>query len=155
MKLKIKVYISNFRYTFDKKNKKELLISISPYNRNIKLWKIKNWECLYNYLDLYKDWYLRTACFLNYNDKIYIVASQAHNSTDDPIIILDLKGNKIKEINDSNANTLLIDSYFDEEKSKMHIISSNRGYSKSYDYNNNKPYYKYNEMIMLVIIIAL
>ena len=25
----------------------------------------------------------------------------------------------------------------------MYIITSNRGYSKSYDYNKNKPYYKY------------
>ena len=61
----------------------------------------------------------------------------------EPIKIYDLKGKKINEINNSNFTSFLIDSYFDENKSKMYIVTSNRGYSKSYDYNNNKPYHKY------------
>ena len=138
-----KDYISNFKYTFDKINKRDLIISISPNDRNIKLWNMKNWECLYNYIELYKDGYLRTACFLNFNDEIFIATSHFKQTTNKPIKIFDFKGNKIKEINDSKANTYLIESYFEEEKTNMYIITANRGHIKSYDYINNKTYNKY------------
>jgi len=40
-----KELITNFRYYLDKKNKRDLVISLS-YDNNIKLWNINNWECL-------------------------------------------------------------------------------------------------------------
>ena len=39
-------YIINFRYQFDKKEKRDLIISISCYDNNIKLWNINSLECL-------------------------------------------------------------------------------------------------------------
>ena len=35
-------YITNLRYYLDKINKKDLILSISSYNNNIKLWNIDN-----------------------------------------------------------------------------------------------------------------
>ena len=138
-----KDYIANFKYFQDKSNKKDLIISISPADRNIKLWNLKNLECLFNFINLYKDGTLRESCFIYFNDKIYIATSLFCVIKCEPIKIFDLKGNKIKEINDSSNNTFFIESYFDEKLSKIFIITSNEGYSKSYDFKENKPYFKY------------
>ena len=61
------------------------------------------------------------------------------------IKIFDFKGNKIKEINDSNEGTFFIDSYYDKTLSRNFIITGNYGFVKSYDYKENKVYYKYCE----------
>ena len=132
----------------DKSNKRDLIMSISPKNRNIKLWNIKNWECICNFIDFYKYGYLRASCFLNYNNNLYIITSHFDQVNNEPIKIFDLKGNIIKEIEDSKANTYFIDSYFDEKISKIFIITSNDNYSRSYDFNNNQPYKKYYENII-------
>ena len=65
------------------------------------------------------------------------------NENSDPIKIYDLKGNQIKELNDSNLKTFFIDIYYDNKSSKNYIITGNVGYSMSYDYNKNKQYHKY------------
>ena len=65
--------------------------------------------------------------------------------TSESIKIFDLKGNEIKIINDSNDNTIFIDSYYDKKKSKNYIITGNSGYIKSYDYINNKIYHIYKD----------
>ena len=143
-----KEFISMFVSYSDNNNKRDLIMSISPKNRNIKLWNIKNWECLYNFIDLYKDGYLRTSCFLKYNYNLYIVTSHFSPETHESIKIFDFKGNLIKEIEDSKANTYFIDSYFDEKISKLFIITSNENYCRSYDFNKNHPYKKYSDNII-------
>ena len=88
-----------------------------------------------------------SACFLNDNNNIFIVTSNNINKSyvnSKSIKILDLNGKTIKEINDSiNHSTFFIDTYYDNNSSKTFIITGNEGYSQSYDYNNNKLYYKY------------
>ena len=44
--------ISNFRYYLDKECKRELLLTISAQNNNIKIWNINNWECLVNIINI-------------------------------------------------------------------------------------------------------
>ena len=39
--------------------------------------------------------------------------------------------------------TFYIDNYYDKKLSKNYIITGNKGFIKSYDYNNNKIYHKY------------
>ena len=51
----------------------------------------------------------------------------------------------MEEINDSNERTDFIDTYYDNKKSTTYIITGNLGYIKSYDYNKNKIYQKYND----------
>ena len=116
-------------------------------NNNIKLWNIKNFECLLNIVNINNMGRLCSACFLNNNNnnQIYILTSNGNDQpiNYEPIKIYDLNGNKIKEINNSNENTYFIDTYYDNNLSKYYIITGNDGYIKSYDYNNNKLYHKY------------
>jgi len=141
-------YITNFRSFFDKNNKRDLIISISDKDNNIKLWNANNWTCLLNITNVNKEGYLNSACFLNdefYN--LYIVTSNFYYVSSESIKVYDLNGKKIKEINESNEKVIFIESYYDDNYSKSYIIISNHEYVKSYDYNNNALYHKYNDYI--------
>ena len=138
--------ISNFRYYLDIINKRDLIISISSCDNNIKLWNFYNWECLLNIKNVNKNGYLNSACIFRNIQYNFIIASNfTWFDNSESIKIFDLKGNKIKEINDSKNNTVFIDVYYDNKLSKNYIITGNIGHIKSYDYNKNKLYYKYSE----------
>ena len=138
-------YISNFRHYSDTINKRDLLLSLSPSEKNVKLWNIKNFECLYDFFDIYQNGYLRSACFLNHENNIYVVTSHYYKEDHQPIKILNLNGQILKEINDSKQVTYLIDVYLDPKKSKTYIVTSNQGFSQSFDFNENKIYFKYDD----------
>ena len=136
--------ITNFRHFFDKNNKRDLIITISGDNNNIKLWDFINFECLLNISEINKKGWLDSACFFDKDNNIYILTSNCnYNYPVERIKIFDLKGNKIKELNDSFDLTYFIDIYEDKKSNKNYIITGNKGYSKSYDYNDNKVYHKY------------
>ena len=89
---------------------------------------------------------LLSACFLEENNQIYIISSNFNrNGNSENIKIFELNGQKIKEINNSNENTFFIDIYYDNLLSKKYIITGNKGYNKSYNYNDNQLYHKYND----------
>jgi len=137
--------ISNLKHFFDKIEKRDLLISISYYDNNIKLWNIINLNCLSNIRRINNNGILYSACFLSDSNQNYFVTSNfAFGGTYvEPIKIYDFKGNKIKEINDSNDDTYFIDIYYDKKDFKNYIITANYNYIKSYDYNQNTIYHKY------------
>ena len=136
--------ITNFRYYLDKNNNLDLIISISTPINNIKLWKTINLELLYNFEKVNDSGNLKAACFLNDNDKIYIVVSNSNNFDKvKPLKIYDLNGNVSKEINNSKDDTYFIDTYYDKKLSKVFIITGNYYDVKSYEYQENKLYYKY------------
>ena len=138
--------ITNFRHYLDKKNQRDLVLSISAKDNNIKLWNITDVQFLLNINNVNRQGFLKSACFLNYNKQIFIVSSNfIHSLNAEPIKVYDLTGNKIKEINTDNNNTFFIDTYFEEKTNKNYIIIGDYGYVKSYDYNNNKKYHKYKE----------
>ena len=88
-------YITNFRHYFDKINKRDLLISLSRDDNNLKLWNINNFECLLNIEKVNVTGYLGSACFLNDNNNIFIVTSNNINKSyvnSKSIKILDLNG---------------------------------------------------------------
>ena len=136
-------YITNFRHFLDSINKRTLLISISSEDNNLKLWDIYNWECLVNIKNINKQGYLISACFLNYNRQVYILASNSHYKKSEEIKVYDLKGNKIKEIQYSNENTVFIDTYYEKKLNNYYIITGNFGFIKMYNYNKNKNNHKY------------
>ena len=138
-------YISNIRYYLDSNIKRDLIMSLSAKDNNLKLWDFKILECILNLKDVNLDGELYSACLLNDNNQNYIITSKYFwiNVTYENIKIFDLKGNKIKEINDSDDNTYFIDSYYDEHLSKNYIIAGNEGYTKSYDYSTNTLYFMY------------
>lgn len=126
---------------------KDIIMTVS-YNNKIKLWDIFSWENILTLNNINIKNNLYSACFLNYNNQAYIVSSNGSFDIDieekvEKIKIFDFKGTKIKEINDSESNTFLIDTYYDKNKSKCYIITGNLNYIISYDYENNSLYHKY------------
>ena len=138
--------ISNFKYYFDKNNKREVLISISALDNNVKLWNVNNWECLLSIENINNSGSLFSVSLLKENEQNYIITSNFNSEGDsESIKLFDLDGNKIKEINDSNDDTYFIDVYYDIKIQKNYIITGNKNYVKSYDYKENKIYYIYND----------
>ena len=137
-------YITNFRYYLDEINIRDLIISISAQDNNLKLWNISNLECLLNIENIYNDGILSSGVLLNYNNKNYIIVCNFNVWESEPIKIFDFKGNKINDIKDNiNDKTFFIDVYYDKQFMKNFILTGNWGYVKSYDYQKYKLYHKY------------
>ena len=122
--MRIIKYITNFRYYLDSINKRDLILSISGEDNNLKLWNI-NFECLLNIKNINKMGYLISSTFLNHNNDIYLITSNCNWITKPDFIIIDI--------------------YYDIELSTNYIITGNRGYIQSYDFNNNNIYHKYED----------
>jgi hypothetical protein len=146
--------ITNFRHYLDSIYKRDLIISISAEDNNIKLWNINNYECILNLTDVNKKGELYSACFLYYNHDIYITTSNYHwYGKCESIKVFDLNGNIIKEINDSFYDTCCIDIFYDYDNnkknnnntvlSKAYIVTGNDNFVKSYDFAKNTVYHKY------------
>ena len=139
-----KDYIDNFRYSFDSKNKRDLVLSLSSGDNNIKIWNLKNWECIFDINDIYKFGSILSACFLldanfDYN---YIVASNFFMYN---INAVDIYGNneKNKIIENNISTNLFIDIYYDIKKSKYYIITGNNWNVISYDFKEGSLYHTY------------
>ena len=136
--------ITNFRHFFDKDKKRDLLISISLSDNNLKLWNMNTFECLIHLENVNKSGRLFSGCMFSENNANYIITSCAYGNNE-PIKIFDINNNNIKEIKDSSESTYFIDIFFNKNLSKNYIITGNNGFIKSYDYNNNLVYHKYND----------
>ena len=139
-----KDYIDNFRQIYDIINKKDIILSLSSGDNNIKIWDIKNWDCLYNINNLYRVGILLSACFLVNENVNYIVTCNCFLYN---IIVIDFKGNTIKKIKDSSNYTLFIDIYFEKQKNQYYIITGNRTSVKSYNYDSSDLYFTYSDEI--------
>jgi len=142
-------YIINFRHQFDKKEKRDLILSISCYDNNIKLWNINSLECLLN-IKNENEGGESLSCFLNNNEYNYIISinyiSTSNNSSSlYKINTIDFNGKIIQEMTDYNNRTFFIDSFYDKELKINYIITGNEGYSKSYNFQENKMYHQYFE----------
>ena len=140
--------IINFRHYLDKNNYRDLILTISAEDNNIKIWNINNWECLFNIKKIYNSGYIYSACILNYNNEKYIIASNCNYSIDKykPIKILDKNGNILKEIKDSKDNTFFINKYYNNKLYNYYIITGNSNHVKSYDFKKGQLYHKYYEI---------
>ena len=135
-----------FRHYLDRINKRDLFLSISIEQNELKLWNVNNWEYILYIPKVNELGKLFSACFLNDYDKIYIITTN-HNIDVIPelIKVFDLEGNKITEINDSSDKTFFIDKYYDQNLSKYFLLTGNNGGVKSYDYYENKLYREYSD----------
>lgn len=140
------IYITNVRHFLDKKNKRDLIISISDRDNNLKLWNVNNWECIIEISNVNNNGFLCSACLLNEKDNIYIISSNCnmHGETE-KIKVFDLEKNIIKEINDSDEKIYFIDSYYDKQNDKLYLLTGNMNYIKSYDYIQNNLFNRYFE----------
>jgi len=139
-----KTNITNFKHFLDVKKKRDLIMAISLEGNNIKVLNVNNWECICQLNNVNSSGWLESSCFLNNKEENYIVTSN-YNILDNPesIKIFNFKGKKIKEIKNSNYSTSNIESYFDKKSSEIYIITGNKGFINSYNYNKNELYHKY------------
>ena len=142
-----KNFISCFKHFLDKANKRDLIMTVSSEDNNITVWDLSNLCSITNIEKVNNTGVIFSACFLRDNDNCYILTSNCNQSmyamNFEPIKLYDLKGNKIKEVNESNEKTFFIETYYDNSISKMFIITCNFNYIKSYDYDSNDLYHKY------------
>ena len=63
-----------FWHIYDKNNKRDLIMTISASNNNIKIWNLNNFECLLNLSSINEEGLLQSACFFNKDkdNNIYI-----------------------------------------------------------------------------------
>ena len=138
--------ITNLRHHLDTINKRDLLMSISQKNNNIKIWNAENWNCILNIQKANKNGILYSACFLIYENKNYIISSNCNwEEIPENIKVYNFTGNIIKEIPNSNEITFFIDIFYDFINNKIYIINGNKNYIKSYDYEDNKLYHEYKD----------
>ena len=137
-------YIMNFRHYLDSINRRDLIISISSRDRNIKIWDANNWMLLIN-IKVYNEGYLDSAYLLKDNNNNYIITCHENIRKEfcDSIKVLNFNKEEIKEIKDSNIKAFFIDAYYDINLNKIYIITGNLGCVMSYDYYNNTVYHKY------------
>ena len=139
-------YITNLIHYYDDINKRDLVMSISVIKNDIKVWNANNWEYLLNIKNNRNFFTRYLACFCKEKEEIYIITCSYHiNENPETIKVYNFNGRKIKEINNSCEDTFFIDVYFDKILLKNYIIAGNFGCVKSYDYNKNELYYKYDD----------
>ena len=138
-------YINNFRHFFDRKNNRDLIMSISSKNCNIKIWNNNNWNCVLAIENIYSNGIINSACFIFYENNIYIVTSNNFWPNPGAIKIIDLEGKLITKLKNSEENSYYIGSYLDKLNSNLYIISCCYHYVISYNYNKNEIYHKYFE----------
>ena len=138
-------YITNLSHCYQEKNNMDILMSVSGDNNNIKLWNISNWKCILNITNINQIGFLESACILNFKNEFYIISSNWNYEDVEKIKVYDFKGNKIKEIANSDEKTYFINTFYDTQQSTYYIIAGNYNYLKSYNYEKNKLFQKYYE----------
>ena len=139
-------YINIFKYCFDKQNKKDIIMSVSCEDNNIKLWDINKCECILSLVNFNQQGQIFSACFLkdeNNNNNYIVTSNYNFFNSSGPIKIYDFRGNQIKTINDSDKDVKSIKTFYDKELLTNYIITGNNDCVYSYDYNKNKLYHKY------------
>ena len=143
-------YIIEFRHFLDKSdkcNKRDLILSSSFEDRNIKVWDFNNMECIFNIIP-YSKGIINSSCFLydNNTNEILIITSNLNNTNSlikDSIKVFNLEEKEIKEIKDSEKEVLFLESFYDNKYNKNYIISANKSLAISYDYEENIVYQHY------------
>ena len=126
---------------------RDLILSLSTNDNNIKLWNILDWTCLTNIQNVNTSGILYSSCFLHLsNNENYILSSNFNsNGVAEPIKVFDFNGNKIREINCSQEHTYFIGTYHSKKLSKYFILVGNFGFISSYDYKINRLYNMYKD----------
>ena len=138
--------IINFRHFLDKRNKRDLILSVSATDNNVRMWDINNLEYIITINNINRHGFTKSACILNYNNDLYIVTSNySHSEIQEPIRLYNMEGYKIKEINYKNNQTFFIDIYHDKQNDIKYIITGNIGFVRTYNYTNDCKYHRYND----------
>ena len=139
-------YITNLRHFLDKENKRDIVMSISYSDRNIKLWEVMGWECILDLKDIYPGGFIYSSAFLNYSNDNYIITSN-YNYYNPPgfINVYNFNGKLLKQINSSKENTSYIDTYYDDIASTHYIITGNSNKVVAYNFEKNSIFKVYSD----------
>ena len=142
----------NFNHFLDKRNKRDLVMSIYCVCDSLKLWNANNWECLIIINNINNDLSLGCCCFLEdkikdeEKESIYIITSCRDNKNgSEPIKVYDLEGKKINEINNSKNVAMYIETFYDDKINKNYIFSCGMNCVKSYDFKEKDIYQQYSD----------
>jgi len=133
------------RYYLDEINKRDLILTISYQENNIKIWNVNNLKCIF---DLESDSDTKNICssnFLYNNNQINIIVLYEENRHYNQINIYDLNIDEIEGIKYFNGSTYFLKTYYNKKNNKNYIISGHYNYIISYDYNKGKQYRKYKD----------
>jgi WD40 repeat protein len=88
--------ITNLRHYLDKINNRDLILSISSSNNNVKMWDINNLEYLLTINNINRHGFTKSACILNFDNDLYIVTSNySYSEVPEPIRLYNMEGYKI------------------------------------------------------------
>ena len=137
-----KSQINNFRYVLDKNLTRDLLLSVADKIKNIKVWDIKYFTCIINIESVYFDGFLFSSCFLidEINKKNYIISV---NFNSEPLKIFDFKGTNIRNIENNEDKSYIVETFFNSYQSKYYIIVGNENFIISYYFEDGLMYKKY------------
>jgi len=137
----------SLRHYLDSINKRDILISLFDINI-IKLWDIKNFECIICLKDIYIKGMICSVDLLEEKNINYIITSnygEDKNYTE-PVKVYDVNEKFIKLINESNERTLVLYTFYDNDISKNFIITGNYNNVIAYDFTSNTIYHKYSDV---------
>ena len=133
------------RYYLDEINKRDLILTISYREKNIKVWNINSLECIFD-LDSDSDTkYIHSANFLYNNNQINIIVLYEENRNYNKLNIYDLNSDEIQGIKYFHGITFFLKTYYNKKNNNSYIISGHYNYIISYDYNKGKQYRQYKD----------
>ena len=136
------VEITNFRYTYDKNNNRDLLLSLSNAVKNIKVWDVQKLNCIINIIEAYRLGDLFSSCFLidENHKRNYIISI---NYDKENLKIFDFEGKQIREIDNSQDKSFLVDTFYNPKSKKFYIVVANEKFIVSYKFDDGTIYNKY------------
>jgi len=135
--------ITNFRYTYDKNYNRDLLLSVSNQLKNIKVWDVNNLKCIVNIINAYSIGDLFSSCFLiDENDKKNYIISINYEQN---LKIYDFEGTHVKEFDNSNDKSFLVDTFYNSKIMKYYIVVANEKFIISYNFYDGSIYNVYFE----------
>ena len=144
-------YISHFDYCYNDNMKKELIMSVSYKDTNLKIWGFPKMTCIINISKVYFYPYLYSACFLDKKDNYYyITANGVSSMIGEPIKVYNYYKKLVKEINDSEFKVTSMQTWY--SNNTTYIIANNENCIRSYNYNRNALYHKYSENYSIKIL---
>ena len=132
--------IYSCRHYQDKKNKLDYLIT-SSYDRNVKVWNVKDFTSKVIIYNAHTSNYIYSACILfeENENKNYIITS----CPSDFMKIWDFSAKLVDKIGHMDENTYFVDIYYDGKNKKYYILNGNYADVKSYDFKSGEVYRRY------------
>ena len=138
--------IISIKYFDDTINNKDLILSLSGFDKMIKIWDASNWECISKIISFKNEnnSFISSACLLFNKEENYTYVISSSDSEYNDIKIYSIQGDDLGKIKNSMEDkSYFLDVYFDKKQKKYYIISANNKNVKSYDFSMKNLYKKY------------